>query len=258
MDLGQYKHSKIEERKAFIDSVLPSIPGKFRLKEDVSDRHLFPLFELEKTGLEFVWMVGGHFNFGLSDTELSRIKAMQANPNITVSEMKPETKVSIPHLMVMNRPFLESDLEGSAGNQPLFCDFSQAEAICRKYGCRLPEEVEWEYCCRAGKSDLFAFGNEVPEYEVLEKWLSWDFGDKDNVVYNDFGISGLFFGEWCQDFYKPNHAENSPASTDSRVIKGGGAYFWPWQDEEWVWCLSAMRMPSSDLVDNKAAFRMVF
>ena len=173
MDLSQYIHSKIEDRKAFIDSVLQSIPGKFRLKEDVNDKHLFPLFELEKTGLEFVLIVGGHFNFGLTDAELSRIKAMQANPNITVSDMRPETKVSISHLMIMNRPFLESDLEEGTKKQPLFCELHRAEAICKKYGCRLPKEVEWEYCCRTGKNDLFTFGNEVLEHEVMEKWLSY-------------------------------------------------------------------------------------
>jgi len=42
----------------------------------------------------------------------------------------------------------------------------------------------------------------------------------------------------------------------SSVVRGGGSQFWPWQDEEWIWCASAMRMPSSGLFDGRCGFRL--
>ena len=72
------------------------------------------------------------------------------------------------------------------------------------------------------------------------------------------GVKGIFFGEWCSDVFKLSHAENASAISGSNVIKGGAAYFWPWQDQEWVWCMCAMRMPSTDLDEGVAVGRPVF
>ena len=62
-------------------------------------------------------------------------------------------------------------------------------------------------------------------------------------------------GEWCGDYYKKN---NRSLATDDFVIKGGGAYFWPWQSDEWIWCMSAMRMSSDGLIDGECGFRLVY
>lgn len=101
---------------------------------------------------------------------------------------------------------------------------------------------------------IVKFGNELPEYDALDKWLDWDM-EEDNhadcIARNDFGIYGLFFGEWCDNIYRDSYNKGSTPQENVYVIRGGGAYLWPWQDEEWVMCMSAMRAPSTDLDDDQ-------
>lgn len=66
---------------------------------------------------------------------------------------------------------------------------------------------------------------------------------------------GIYTGEWCSDYYKKNHCSEN---AQGFVIKGGGAYFWPWQADEWIWCMSAMRMSSEGLIDGECGFRLVY
>ena len=115
---------------------------------------------------------------------------------------------------------------------------------------------EWEYACRGGRHSLFCFGNSLPAESKLEKWLSWDLSSLIELNHNDFGLYGLFFGEWCSNDFTFNLGLGSGTVSGSKAVRGGGALFFPWQDEEWVYCLSAFRMPSKDLLENKATFRL--
>lgn len=62
---------------------------------------------------------------------------------------------------------------------------------------RLPTEIEWEYFVRAGSDDLFSFGKQLPNDAELEKWLSFDFSDLSCVNCNNFGLYGIYTGDWC-------------------------------------------------------------
>lgn len=64
--------------------------------------------------------------------------------------------------------------------------------------------------------------------------------------------------EWCNDKFKWGYNENDVVDYESYTIRGGGSFFWPWKDNEWVWCMSAMRMPSRDLYDGTCGFRLVY
>ena len=57
----------------------------------------------------------------------------------------------------------------------------------------------------------------MPNELELEKWLSFDFTNLDEINCNKFGLYGVFTGEWTNSNME-----------DGYVIKGGGAYFWPW------------------------------
>jgi hypothetical protein len=141
---------------------------------------------------------------------------------------------------------------------PIYVRRETALLIARSFGCRLPYEVEWEYGCRAKAQTLFVWGNELPADEELEGWL--DFGlPREQWKSNGFGLSLLFCGEWCMDEWTGSHAGGESPTAGVYVIKGGGSVFWPWQDaEEWIWCVPANRMPSTNLFeDGMSAFRLV-
>jgi formylglycine-generating enzyme required for sulfatase activity len=121
--------------------------------------------------------------------------------------------------------------------------------------CRLPYEMEWEYACRANTKTLFVWGNVLPMEEELAGWLNLRRPDKWKS--NAFGLYALFSGDWCNDEYRPSHEERAEVIPGVFVIKGGGSIFWPWQDEEWIWCMPANRMPSTGLIERKCAFRLV-
>jgi formylglycine-generating enzyme required for sulfatase activity len=126
--------------------------------------------------------------------------------------------------------------------------YDEAVGYAQRYGMTLPTESQWEYACRAGSATLFTFGDRLPDEPELAEWLTFDFSAGSGRA-NAFGLYGLFVGEWCTDFFD--------AQEGVRVVRGGGAYFWPWQDQEWVWCMSAMRIPATDLPEGECGFRLV-
>jgi hypothetical protein len=103
---------------------------------------------------------------------------------------------------------------------------------------------------------VFPFGDSLPSEAEIDEWMAFDLS-RAQKRRNRRGLYGLFFGEWCSDLFAKSHEVDAPVDAHSRVIKGGGANFWPWQDDEWVWCMTAMRMPSSDLIDGVATLRPV-
>lgn len=141
---------------------------------------------------------------------------------------------------------------------PAFLSRNNAKNLANRFNCRLPHEKEWEYVCRALEKTLFTFGDNLPDDEKLNRWLKWDFSNLEEFNCNKFGLYGLFTGEWCEDKYRLNYKDDVQIEPNNYTIRGGGALFWPWQAEEWIWCLSAMRMPSNDLMDGRCGFRLVY
>lgn len=227
-----------------------------------------PYFKDMDTGIEFVYIPGGEYNMGFSEEEYLQIHRLSETPNISIEEMRPVRKVRLSPFLLSITPVLNShilnynnhfgksvEIDGEAYN-PFFCEYSLAESIAEKLSSKIPNEEEWEYACRGGRHSLFCFGNSLPAESELEKWLSWDLSSLTELNHNDFGLYGLFFGEWCSNDFTFNLGLGSGTVSGSKAVRGGGALFFPWQDEEWVYCLSAFRMPSKDLLENKATFRL--
>ena len=238
------------------------------LPNSTETKACLPLFEDADTGILFVYIPEGEYNMGFSDAEYTQIQRLSDCPNISIEEMQPVRKVIIEpfllsitpilnvHILRYNKLFGKSVEKDGADYSPFFCEYELAESIANDLSTKIPNEEEWEYACRGRSQSLFCFGDSIPSNAELEKWLRWDLSSLTALNCNSFNLYGLFFGEWCSNDFTNTLAQDSDIVTGSKAVRGGGAMFWPWQDEEWVCCLSAFRMPSKDLLNNKAAFRL--
>jgi formylglycine-generating enzyme len=214
----------------------------------------------------FRFVPGGTYRIGLSIKEETAARRIHDPFPATLEELRPVVQVKTQPRLVAEVPITnrlaEGVVEHSFNNSdcyPAMLKKAQVDKICEYLGFRLSTEAEWEIACRAGVNSLFVFGDELPDEQVLETWLSWDLSEPTSLPSNRLGLAGLYFGEWCSDRFRNSHADRAAVDETAFVVKGGGAYFWPWQNDEWVWCMSAMRMPSTALPkDGRCAGRLVF
>ena len=105
------------------------------------------------------------------------------------------------------------------------------------YEYRLPTEAEWEYCCRAGSTTEYCFGDgeaELGDYG----WSSENAGAERHEVGakrpNAWGMHDIHgnVAEWCLDWYDRDYYGKSegndptgPPSGSSRVCRGGCGEF---------------------------------
>jgi hypothetical protein len=200
---------------------------------------------------------------GLSDDNLAAIHRISDEPPISVEEMTPLIRMDVAAFLVAELPLsvaaarvLIDQAHDERAEFPAYLDDVSAQAAVQRLGATLPSEAQWECAAKAGADPLFPFGNALLPESALERWMRYDLGDATSAL-NAFGVGGFFFAEWCGDMFATSHATDAEPLPGTRTIKGGGAYFWPWQDEEWVWCLSSMRMPASDLDAGVAVCRPV-
>ena len=118
---------------------------------------------------------------------------------------------------------------------------------------RLPTEAEWEYCCRAGTTTPFFFGETISTEQANYNG-DFIYGTGKKGVYrkktmpvgsfsaNAFGLFGMHGNvwQWCQDWYGeyPQKDVVDPQGPDAgqyRVLRGGSWLNYP------VHCRSAFR-----------------
>ncbi len=200
---------------------------------------------------------------GLSEQNLTAVHRISEDPQITIEEMTPLVHSSLNVFLVAEIPLSVAQARVLIGlpidgrdDYPAYLDERAALAAVSALGAELPSEAHWECIAKAGGDPLFPFGDTLPEETVIEPWIRYDLGDT-GAARTRFGTGGLLFAEWCLDAFAMSHEAGAERLADTRTIKGGAAYFWPWQDAEWVWCLCSMRMPSSDLDGGVAVVRPV-
>ncbi|HAY4505314.1 TPA: SUMF1/EgtB/PvdO family nonheme iron enzyme [Escherichia coli] len=221
------------------------------------------LYLHKNSGLIFKYIKGGLSSIGFSEMEEKQARMLSSELYVTLQEMRPVHNVVIPDMLVSIIPvtndiagkLIGHEFEQGREKYPAYLSFKNSQKITEMLNARLPTENEWEYFCRAGSSDLFTFGSELPDDDELEKWLNPDCSDLEKLSKNKFGLYSLYNCEWCSNLYTKDYL--SKTNTEDHVIRGGGAYFWPWQDEEWVWCLSAIRYPESELEEPFSCVRPV-
>ncbi len=238
--------------------------GGFSLLEN--SKSPLPVFVHHETKTEWILVPRGNVRIGLSKKEESAARLIENPPPLNLEEMRPCHEVTVGRALVMrypiNRKFAEHftnidrnvvrpEFGRNRISDWIYLRREEAERIEQATGWSLPTEYQWEYICRAGTETLFFFGNELPHDAQLAPLVSHYI---DDAKPNPAGIYGLFLGEWCRDHFRPTY-QSSP--TDDWVVRGGGSAFWPWQGSEWVFCISAIRIPSEDLSNGLAGARFV-
>jgi hypothetical protein len=256
-----------KERQDCTTCLAEQIHDQFRMVRQF-DANDLPVFQHRPSNIFFRLVLGGEFEFGFSQENEQAARAIQNPPPITLSEVRPTVKYKMGAFLMGLRPLLWNECRGFSirAVRPAYrSEFSAASldrhdciTIGNALGCRLPSEVEWEYACRASSSTLFVWGDALLEADELSKWLKLDFTLMDQICANDFGLYGLFTGEWCLDEFRESHESHAKIRVGTYVVKGGGAIFWPWQADEWVWCAPAMRMASTGLLDGTCGCRFCF
>ncbi len=114
------------------------------------------------------------------------------------------------------------------------CEFVTWLAAATGRGFRLLTEAEWEYCCRAGSTSLFAFGDTLEPAQA--NYLYDEHGFKvgpgrrtspGSYQPNGFGLEDMHGNvcEWVADAWRPSY--DAAPDEEFRVIRGGAWDYMP-------------------------------
>jgi formylglycine-generating enzyme required for sulfatase activity len=98
---------------------------------------------------------------------------------------------------------------------------------------RLPSEAEWEYCCRAGTTTAWSFGDDVGDIGKYAWWKENSAKEDPPVgkkLPNAWGLYDMhgYVWEWCADPWHPDYKDapndgsaRPKADSKERVLRGG-------------------------------------
>jgi serine/threonine-protein kinase len=119
----------------------------------------------------------------------------------------------------------------------IWVDWNQAAAYCEWSGGRLPTEAEWEKAARGTDANLYPWGNEAPNNDLLN--YNNAVGETTRVgkypkgasLYGALDMAGNV-AEWVADWYSDAYYGNSPTSNplgpksgQYKVLRGGSWQF---------------------------------
>jgi formylglycine-generating enzyme required for sulfatase activity len=245
------------------------------LPENRADRSKGQLLSFRHlpSAIDFLVVFGGTFEMGFTEEEAKAVARFNTDIEeefIGVENMRPVHRAHVSTFLMAQHPItlavakryvaLERELVHSvdgniAWNYPARMTREKALELLAKIEFDLPSEAQWEYACRGNTRTPFYFGDSIPSEDVLAATILLnDFGDQERnrAAINPFGLIGLSVGEWCADSFMPNYVDAPETDHPIKggppyVVRGGGAYLWPWQGgcAEWQLCLSAYRIPSN-------------
>ena len=230
---------------------------------------------------EFVAITPGQGNFpatfvmgGPEDGPKSQLPRHEVTFNYAFSIARHEVPQNLWQAVMGNNP---SRWKGKR-NAVEMLTFAEAEEFCRKVTnklreaklisdkqvVRLPSEAEWEYCCRAGETTLYSFGDDETKLDAFA-WYTGNAAGNDPPVGakkpNAWGLYDMhgYLWEWCADAWHDNYVD---APTDGRpwlsedakqrVLRGGS-----WKDKADQLTCAARRAGNHDLKDDAVGLRCV-
>ena len=226
----------LEAEKAVASIEFASIPaGKFLMGSPATEKERYQNENQHEVTLTQGFRMGVH-----EVTQAQYEQVMGENPSENKGATLPVETVSYDEALAFCKKLSDLPAEKAAG---------------RKY--RLPTEAEWEYCCRAGTSTPFHFGNELNGTQAncdgnnpygttkkgpyLEK--TSPVGSYPANAWGLYDMHGNVW-EWCQDWYGdyPKQSVTDPRGPEvgSYCVNRGGS----WRDEA-AYCRSAPRQECS-------------
>ncbi|MFA4986763.1 MAG: formylglycine-generating enzyme family protein [Candidatus Brocadiia bacterium] len=204
--------------------------GSFRMGSTKLFSWQIPLHEV---------VVAGAFYVGASEVSQAEYGAvMGSNPSKFKGETRPVENVTWEEADEFCRRLTAA--EQGKGNLP------------RGMVYRLPTEVEWEYCCRAGSSAKYCFGDDQALLGDYASFLGSSKGTTSGVFARKPNAWGAYemhgnVREWCQDFWadgaywerEGSASLSGPLTGCWKVIRGGS-----WQ-LDFDLCQSAARFKGS-------------
>jgi formylglycine-generating enzyme required for sulfatase activity len=189
-------------------------------------------------GMEFVWIPAGSFLMGSPAGEKTSPHEMQHQVRLTKSFYMAVNLVTQQQWqrVMRNNPSEFRDAPGLPVEQVTWED---CQNFCNKLSeldakaYRLPTEAEWEYCCRAGTTTAFSFGDHIsaekanccvqPTLKPPEKTTPVG-----TFPANPWGLCDMHgnLWQWCQDWFD-EYTEgltvdpHGPATGAFRVLRGG-------------------------------------
>jgi formylglycine-generating enzyme required for sulfatase activity len=188
--------------------------------------------------MDMIWIPAGKFSMGSPDTEPGRGK-----------DEGPVRKVELDGFWLARYEVTQAQYRAIMGNNPSVFQAAQdpvvqvtwANAIdfCNRLGSQtkgkfgLPSEAQWEYACRAGSTQAFAFGDsdrDMDKYGWVQDNSQLQPHPVGKKKPNSFGVYDMHGNvwEWCADWYavyspKELVVKNpvGPASGTERVCRGG-------------------------------------
>ncbi len=219
------------------------------------------LFVDKLSGLNFRLVNGGQFECGLSDAELQLLEGFKRELDRETVESLALHKVELSSFLISESPIQRALLKDAVAllddEEPPMVSYADAAAFCDKFSLDLPTYWELEIAFRgSGARELFPFGNTLMDEEAMEEWMSSDWSASESLRRNSTGLVGILWGGWSKT---PYGEICRGTDTVDVAVKLPVAGLWPWQDEEWIFCLNAMHVPSSMLpMEDMCVVRPVY